>query len=120
MIARLRARLVLQVAPPMAVSAQGSQHQFDEDTAAYNEIEVREGELFAVVIVRGDLSSDEFIVRLWHRFADEVWLVDHWEQAITIVPRTGVIRVFEAGETLRSARLPAIAIPIVQLFELAS
>jgi hypothetical protein len=33
-----------------------------------------------------------------------------------VVPRTGVIRVFEGGETLRSARLPDVAIAVSAVF----
>jgi len=119
-IARLRARLLLQVAPPLVVSASYKQHVFDERSAAYNEIEVREGEAFAIVVVLGGLPSEEFVCRVWHRYADEVWLVDVVEQAVSIVPRDGAIRVFATGDTLRSTRLPGIAIPVAQLFELAS
>lgn len=120
MIARLRARLALQVAPPLAVSDRYQQHVFDETSAAYAEIDVRDGTAFAVVVVLGALPSEEFVVRVWHRHADEVWLVDVSEEVVLVVPREGAIRVFAVGETLRSPRLPAVAIPVGQLFELAS
>lgn len=119
-IARLRARLSIQVDAPLQVSASFVQHFFDEDSAAYSEIEIREGEAFAIVVVLGALPSEEFVVRVWHRYADEVWLVDIAEEVVTVIPRDGFIRVFEIGETLRSPRLPAVAIPVGQLFELAS
>jgi hypothetical protein len=116
MIARLRAELTEQVAAPLVVSPSSHQYYFDEDSAAYNEIEVRHGEAFAVVVVRGALPSEEFVVRVWHRYADEVWLVDSIEQVVFVVPRNGVIRVFEVGETLRSTRLPDIQILVSTVF----
>ena len=115
-IARLRAALAAQVTAPLEVSTKSTQYWFDEESAAYNEIDIRHGETFAVVVVRGGLPSEEFIVRVWHRYADEVWLVDSVEQAVLVVPRTGVIRVFEVGETMRSSRLPDVQISVSGLF----
>jgi hypothetical protein len=115
-IARLRAQLVEQIAAPLVVSPTSHQYYFDEDSAAYNDIEVRQGEAFAAVVVRGALPSEEFVVRVWHRYADEVWLVDSVEQVMFVVPRTGVIRVFEIGETLRSTRLPDVHISVSAVF----
>ena len=115
-IARLREQLVAQVAAPFTVSTRSHQYYFDEDSAAYNDIDVRQGEAFAIVVVRGALPSEEFVVRVWHRYADEVWLVDSLEQVVFVVPRTGVIRVFEVGESVRSARLPDVHIPVSTVF----
>jgi hypothetical protein len=115
-VARLRAQLVAQVAAPLTVSTTSKQYYFDEDSAAYNEIEVRNGDSFAMVVVRGSLPSEEFVVRVWHRYADEVWLVDSIEQVVFVVPRTGVIRVFEVGETVRSLRLPDVHIAVSDVF----
>jgi hypothetical protein len=119
-IARLRRALAAQVAPPLAVSSEWHQYYFDEDSAAYNEIDVRLGEAFAIVVVRGGLPSEEFVVRVWHRYADEVWLVDSVEQAVFVVPREGVIRVFEVGETVHSKRLPDVQIQVATLFDLTN
>ncbi len=69
-----------------------------------------------MVVVRGALPSEEFVVRVWHRYADEVWLVDSIEQVVFVVPRNGVIRVFEVGETLRSTRLPDVQISVSTVF----
>ena len=115
-IARIRAELAQQVAPPLVVSPSSNQYYFDEDSAAYCEVEVKQGEAFAVVVVRGSLPSEEFVVRVWHRYADEVWLVDSIEQVVFVVPRTGVIRVFEVGEIVRSARLPDVHIAVSAVF----
>src|SRR5690606_20481312 len=79
-VARLRAQLVDQISAPFTVSATSNQYYFNDESAAYNEIEVRQGEAFAVVVVRGALPSEEFVVRVWHHYADEVWLVDSVEQ----------------------------------------
>lgn len=119
-VARMRALLAEQVAAPLTVSTTSNQYYFDEESAAYNEIEVRQGESFAVVVVRGALPSEEFVVRVWHHYTDEVWLVDSVEQVVFVVPRTGVIRVYEVGETLRSTRLPDIAIPVSAVFAIVN
>ena len=106
----MRAELIAQVAPPLVVSETSEQYYFDEDSAAYCEIEVKQGESFAVVVVRGALPSEEFVVRVWHKYADEVWLIDSIEQVVFVVPRAGAIRVFEVGEVVRSLRLPGVQI----------
>jgi len=115
-VARMRAELAAQVHRPLTVSATSHQYYFDEDSAAYNEIEVRHGEAFAMVVVRGSLPSEEFVVRVWHHYADEVWLIDSVEQVVFVVPRTGVIRVYGVGDIVRSARLPDVAIPVSAVF----
>ena len=115
--ARLRAQLAAQLAPPLEVSPTGKQHYFSEHSAAYCEIEVRQDEGFAVVVVRaGSAPTEDFITRVWHRYADEVWVVDALEATIQVVPRGGVVQRFAPGDTLRSKRLPAIAIPIAAVF----
>ena len=50
-IARLREQLVEKVRAPLSVSATSNQYYFDEDHAAYCEIEVRRGEAFIAVVV---------------------------------------------------------------------
>ncbi len=55
-VARLREQLAAQVKKPLAVSATSHQYYFDEESAAYNEIEVKHGDSFAVVVVRGDTA----------------------------------------------------------------
>jgi hypothetical protein len=119
-IARLRAQLAEQVAAPLTVSKTANQYYFDEDSAAYNEIEIRSGVAFVMVVVRGSLPSEEFVVRVWHRYADEVWLVDSIEQVVFVVPRTGVIRVFEIGEQVRSTRLPGVQIEVSTIFNIVN
>jgi hypothetical protein len=115
-IARLRDQLVRQIGAPLAVSATSQQYYFDEDHAAYCEIEVRHGDAFAAVVVLGALPSEEFVVRVWHRYADEVWLVDVAEQVVFVVPRTGVVRVFAVGEAIRSVRLTDVDISVSAVF----
>jgi hypothetical protein len=119
-ITRLRAVLTAQVRAPLEVSAKGHQYFFDEDSAAYSDIDIKRGETFAVVVVQGQLPSEELIVRIWHRYADEVWLVDRSDQMISIIPREGLIRVFAVGETLHSVRVPGVTISISDVFEVAN
>jgi hypothetical protein len=119
-IARLRAELTEQVSAPLEVSVKSHQYWFDEESAAYNDIDVKQGESFAVVVVQGQLPSETLIVQIWHRYADEVWLVDRSDNMISIIPRDGLIRVFAVGETLRSERLPDVAIAISSIFSIAN
>lgn len=115
-ITRMRAELAEQVGAPLEVSGRSTQYWFDENSAAYNDIDVKQGEAFAIVVVQGALPTDELIVRIWHRYADEVWLIDRSEQVVFVVPRDGVIRVFEVGEVVRSTRLPGVAISVASVF----
>jgi hypothetical protein len=115
-IARLRARLAVQVGAALAVSARSQQHVFDEDSAAYAEIDVKRGERFALVIVIGSLPSEQFIVDVWHRFVREVWLVDTREEAVHVARAGEPDRVVDRGGTLRPADLPGVAIAVDALF----
>lgn len=115
-ISRLRKQLAAQVTGPLAVSAKFQQYFFDEDSAAYCDIDVKEGDVFAVVVCQGQLPTEELIVRIWHKYADEVWLVDRSDEMISIIPKEGLIRVFAVGETLHSDRLPGVAISIAAVF----
>ncbi len=119
-IARLRGRLWMQLAPALEVSATFRQHTFGEDSSAYCEIEVRERDAFAIVVLHGSPDDSELAVRIWHRHAAEVWLVDVREEVVVVMPRSGPSSTFGVGHVLRSRRLPSVAIPIVQLFEPAS
>ncbi len=115
-IARLREQLVDKVRAPLAVSRTSNQYYFDEEHAAYCEIDVRRGDAFVAVVVLGALPSEEFVVRVWHRYAEEVWLVDNAEQVVFVVPRSGAIRVFVVGELVQSAWLPEVEIAVSNLF----
>jgi hypothetical protein len=119
-IARLRARLLAQVGAPLAVSAGSQQYWFDEDSAAYAEIDVKHGEEFAVVVVIGSLPSEQFVADVWHRFAREVWLVDTREEAVYVARAGAPGRVVDRAGTLRSPELPGVAIAVDALFALPS
>ena len=115
-IARLRARLAAQVAAPLAVSPQPRQYVFDEDHAAYAEIDIKRGESFAVVVVIGSLPSEMFVVDVWHRYADEVWLVDPSDERIWIARKDGTVAGLDRTGSLTSAALPGVAIPVAAVF----
>ena len=119
-IAKLRSELASQVKRPLEVSEKFTQYYFDEDSAAYNDIDVKHGDSFAVVVCQGALPSEELVCRVWHKYADEVWLVDRAENVLFVVPREGAIRVFEVGETLHSKRLPDVAISVAAEFGIAN
>lgn len=115
-IGRLRARLTTQVAAPLAVSARSHQYVFDEDSAAYAEIDVKDGETFKLVVVIGSLPSEQFIVDVWHRFVREVWLVEPRDQEVYVSRAGEPHRVLDRSATLRTAELPGVAIAIDALF----
>jgi len=119
-IARLRARLAGQVGEPLVVSDGSRQYSFDEDTAAYAEIDVQRGNAFVLVVVIGSLPSEEFVVNLWHRFVREVWLLDPREEAVYIARPGEPVRVLDRSGTLRSVELPGVAISVDALFALPS
>jgi hypothetical protein len=115
-IACLRSHLAVQVAAPLAVSPGSQQYVFDEDSAAYAEIDIKHGDAFSVVVVIGSLPSEQFVVDVWHRFAREVWLVDPREEAIYVARAGEPHRVFDRAATLRSPELPGVAISVDALF----
>jgi hypothetical protein len=119
-IARLRARLVAQVAAPLAVTSAGRQYVFDEESAAYAEIAVQRGETFALVVVIGSLPSEQFVVDVWHRYTKEVWLIDTRDEAVHVARPGEPDRVLGRTATLRSQDLPGVAIAVEALFALPS
>lgn len=118
-IARLRVRLETQLAAPLTVGGP-QQYFFDEDTAAYAELEIKRGDAFAVVAVIGSLPSEQFIVEVWHRFVREVWLVDVSDDAVYVARAGEPARRLDRHDTLRSPELPGVAIPVDALFALPS
>jgi len=115
-IGRLRARLAVHVAAPLVVSARSQQYFFDEESAAYAEIDIKRGETFVVAVVIGSLPSEQFIVDVWHRFAREVWLIDTRDETVSVATAGKPPRVLGRGDMLRSAELPGVAIAIDALF----
>jgi hypothetical protein len=113
---RMRAMLRLQLPGWLAVSDRRTQYHFDEDSAAFAEVDIRNGEEFVVAVVRGTLPQDEVIIQIWHRHAAEVWLVDPTEQTVTRAPSDEPSRELGGGETLRSPLTPGVAIPVAALF----
>jgi len=119
-IARLRAHLASQVAAPLAVSARAEQYFFDEDHAAYAEIDVKLGDDFKLVVVIGSLPSEAFIVDLWHRYAPEVWLLDPRDEHVYIARKDGTVDELDRKQTLTSSVLPGVAISVDALFAAAN
>lgn len=113
---RLRALLEAQLPPAFAVSAEGTQYRFGEESAAYAELDVRRGDAFVVVAVYGAVEDGEFIARVWLHRAREVWFVDPSDQTVTRVLRDGTLAVAGTAQTLTSANLPGVAIPIASIF----
>jgi hypothetical protein len=119
-IGRLRARLAIQIAAPLVVSARSQQYLFDEDSAAYAEIDIKRHEAFIVVVVIGSLPSEQFIVDVWHRFAREVWLLEPRDHEIYVARPGEPHRLLDRSDTLRSPELPGVAVPIDALFSSGS
>ena len=119
-IARLRAQLARQVAAPLAVSDRPEQYFFDEDHAAYAEIDVKRGEDFTLVVVIGSLPSEAFIVDLWHRYAPEIWLLDPRDEHVYVARKDGTVDELDRTKTLTSPGLPGVAISIDALFSLGN
>lgn len=115
-VERLRALLGGQVPAPLTVTERGTQYWFDEDSAAYAEIDVRRGDAFLVVVVLGSPIDDTFIARVWLRRAAEVWFVEPDEQRITRVLRGGAVDVLRTRDTLSSPVLPGVLIPVGAVF----
>ena len=113
---RLRELLRAQLPLPLAVSDAPQQYRFGEDFAAYAEIDVRTGEDFLVVVVRGYLPDDAFIAKVWHKRAPEVWLVDPEEEVVARVDRNGTGAILDVEQTLTSPLLPGVSIPVSALF----
>ena len=115
-IGRLRARLAVQIAEPLAVSATSQQYFFDEDSAAYAEIDVKRGDAFALVVVVGSLPSEDFLVEVWHRFVREVWVVDTRDEEVYLARAGEPVRVLGRAAILRTPELPDVAIAVDALF----
>ena len=113
---RLRELLRAQVDTPLSVSDAPQQYRFGEDFAGYAEIDVRTGEEFVVVVVRGYLPEDAFIAKVWHKRAPEVWMVDPDEAVVARVARDGTGAILDVEQTLTSPLLPGVSIPVSALF----
>jgi hypothetical protein len=113
---RMRAMLRLQLGEGLTVSETRTQYHFDEDSAAFAEVDIREGETFVVAVVRGSLPQDELIAEIWLARAAEVWLVDPIEKIVTRAPSDEPARELGPSETLRSPLVPGVAIPVAALF----
>jgi len=118
-IERLRAELASQVPRHFRVTAKSTQYYMDEDTAAFCAIDVQPGAShgFGIVVVPcRDERRDALMIRVWHGFADEVWLVDPVERTILVTRHDGEPSLVRAGETLGSGSVPGLAIDVAALF----
>jgi hypothetical protein len=113
---RLRELLRAQVGAPLAVSDEARQYRIGDDFAGYAEVDIRHGEDFVIVVVRGYLPEDAFIAKVWHRHALEVWMVDPDESTIARVERDGTGAILDVDQTLTSPLLPGVSIPVSALF----
>ncbi|MDG4788427.1 hypothetical protein O7626_21235 [Micromonospora sp. WMMD1102] len=121
-VERLRDTLRAQVSPSLNVSEKRTQYWFDEDSAAYCEIDVqaRQGSgdsPFVVVVIAETVGPKiEFMVRAWHRYAPEVWNVGVEQSTVTRMLRDGTRDVQGLGSILVSPLLPGVAVAVERLF----
>lgn len=123
-IAALRASLAEAVGDTgLVVSAAPRQLYFDEDSAAYAEIDVAHAQpalRFELVVNIGSLPSEAFLVDVWHRYAPEVWLVDPSDACVYVARREAPALRLSGRDRLRPRALPGAAIVVASLFELLS
>jgi hypothetical protein len=88
-VERLRETLRRQVQPSLNVSNEGMNYWFDEDSTAWCEIDVQvqpdadESPFVGVVINQAAGPGIEFMVRTWHYYAHEVWVIDAERSLVT-------------------------------------
>ena len=109
-----------EASAPLVVSAGPQQYFFDEDSAAYAEIDVKRGDAFAVVVVIGSLPSEQFVVDVWHRFAREVWLVATHEDAVYVARAGEPVPCWIAARRCARPSCRASRIAVDALFALPS
>ena len=91
-------------------------YYFDDDTAAAAEITVSgDGGIVIAVVRRADGWRGSFVVDIWSRFAEEVWVVDGENQAIEQVAKQQRHTVHD-GEAIRSVALPDLQFPLSEVF----
>ena len=121
-VERLRETLRRQAQPSLNVSNEGMNYWFDEDSAAWCEIDVQaqpvadESPFVVVVINQAAGPGIEFMVRTWHYYAHEVWVIDAERSLVTRRLRDGTRDARGIGSILSSSLLPGVAIPVETLF----
>jgi hypothetical protein len=121
-VERLREALRRQVQSSLTVSGEGVNCWFDEDSAAWSEIDVQvqpvadESPFVVVVINQPSGPGIEFMVRTWHHYAPEVWVIDAERSLVTRRLRDGTRDARGSGSILSSSLLPGVAIPVETLF----
>ena len=91
-------------------------YYFDDDTAAAAEITVSGGSGILIAVVRrADGWRGSFVVDIWSRFAEEVWVVDGENQTIEQVAKQER-RTVRDGEAIESVALPDLRLPLSEVF----
>jgi hypothetical protein len=115
-VQRIRARLTAGVPAGVSVTPDRKNYFFDEDTAAVADVAVHRGDTFLLVIIAGYGSPHwGLLLRIWHRYCDEVWLVDLGARAVTVAARDQPRTTITTG-VLTSAALPGLELPVEELF----
>ena len=120
----LRGLLRRQVSPPLVVSGEMTQYWFDEDSANFCDIDVRQliggdWDFLLVVLEKRPGDTRDFGVHSWHRYAPEVWLVDAENSTVTRRLRDGVEDLQGIEGTLTSSSVPGVAIAVRSVFAAA-
>ncbi len=91
-------------------------YYFDDDTAAAAEITVSgDAGILIAVVRRADGWRGAFVVDIWSRFAEEVWVVDSENQTIEQVAKQQR-RTVRDGEAIESIAVPDLQLPLAEVF----
>lgn len=116
-IEALRAALSTRVPAPLVVTDQPQQYYFDEDSAAWCEIDVQDPQRFLLVVVKAGGSSavTDFKIRAWLHYASEVWVVHEEARQVTIARPQQPQRIITSGDVCSEA-VPGLVVPISLIF----
>jgi hypothetical protein len=115
-VERIRARLTAGVPAEVSVTSESKSYFFDEDTAAVADVAVHQGDAFLLVIIVGyDAPYWGLALRIWHRYCDEVWLVDLDARSVTVAAREQPRTTVTTG-VLTPAALPVLELRVEELF----
>lgn len=102
---------------PLTVTSAGTQYWFDEDSAAWCDIAVRDGDAFSLVVVRarGISSATRFAINTWLHYAREVWAVDEeTRQLLAACPEEPPLLI-GTGDIVSTA-IPGLTVPLKLVF----
>ena len=116
-IQRIREHLARAAAPGLEVSKRLENYFFDDDLAAEADITVRDGDAFRLVVIEDAAPRQrDAVIGLWHRFAEEVWVVDLRGRSIIQARRGQPHRTLVGSEKLATTAFAGLVLTVEQLF----